>query len=156
MSQNLISLQLTEQDLTTLNALVGDIESRLTGLVSLDNASRRQLTKMGDKSEAFVRQTLLVLAQNPEIVTPALGLAEAQADLRALDQLRPLLARLQRLTERVADSEMALGSDLMSVALEGYGLLKVSGRNKGLEGLSDALSARFARSAKKVVEPAAG
>lgn len=156
MSQNLISLQLTEQDLTTLNALVGDIESRLTGLVSLDNATRRQLTKMGDKSEAFVRQTLLVLAQNPEIVPPALGLAEAQADLRALDQLRPLLARLQRLTERVADSEMALGSDLMSVALEGYGLLKVSGRNKGLEGLSDALSARFARSAKKVVEPAAG
>jgi hypothetical protein len=156
MSQNLISLQLTEQDLTTLNALVGDIESRLTGLVSLDNASRRQLTKMGDKSEAFVRQTLLVLAQNPEIVPPALGLAEAQADLRALDQLRPLLARLQRLTERVADSEMALGSDLMSVALESYGLLKVSGRNKGLEGLSDALSARFARSAKKVVEPAAG
>jgi hypothetical protein len=155
MSQNLISLQLTEQDLTTLNALVGDIESRLTGLVSLDNASRRQLTKMGDKSEAFVRQTLLVLAQNPGIVPPALGLAEAQADLRALDQLRPLLARLQRLTERVSDSEMALGSDLMSVALEGYGLLKVSGRNKGLEGLSDALSARFARSAKKVVEPAA-
>ena len=44
----------------------------------------------------------------------------------------------------------------MSVALEGYGLLKGSGRNKGLEGLSDALSARFARSAKKVVEPAAG
>jgi hypothetical protein len=155
MSQNLISLQLTEQDLTTLNALVGDIESRLTGLVSLDNASRRQLTKMGDKSEAFVRQTLRVLAQNPGIVPPALGLAEAQADLRALDQLRPLLARLQRLTERVSDSEMALGSDLMSVALEGYGLLKVSGRNKGLEGLSDALSARFARSAKKVVEPAA-
>jgi hypothetical protein len=156
MSQNLISLQLTEQDLTTLNALVGDIESRLTGLVSLDNATRRQLTKMGDKSEAFVRQTLLVLAQNPEIVPPALGLVEAQADLRALDQLRPLLARLQRLTERVSDSEMALGSDLMSVALEGYGLLKVSGRNKGLEGLSDALSARFARSTKKVVEPAAG
>ena len=156
MSQNLISLQLTEQDLTTLNALVGDIESRLTGLVSLDNASRRQLTKMGDKSEAFVRQTLLVLAQNPEIVPPALGLAEAQADLRALDQLRPLLARLQRLTERVSDSEMALGSDLMSVALEGYGLLKVSGRNKGLEALSGALSARFARSPKKVVEPAAG
>jgi len=30
--------------------------------------------------------------------------------------------------------EMALGSDLMNTALEGYGLLKVSGRNRGVEG----------------------
>jgi len=30
--------------------------------------------------------------------------------------------------------EMALGSELMNTALEGYGLLKVSGRNRGVEG----------------------
>ena len=97
MSQNLISLQLSDDDVRTLNTLMGDVESRLTGLLALDNATRRQLTKMGDKSEAFVRQTIMVLGQNPEIVPPSLGLAEAQADLRALDQLRPLLARMQRL-----------------------------------------------------------
>ena len=153
MSQNLISLQLSDDDVRTLNTLLGDIESRLSSLLSLDNATRRQITKMGDKSEAFVRQTLTVLAQNPEIVPPSLGLAEAQADLRAIDQLRPLLSRLQRLTERVADSEMALGSDLMNVALEGYGQLKLSGKNKGLEGLSEALSARFSRTSRKP-EPA--
>jgi hypothetical protein len=96
----------------------------------------------------------MVLGQNPEIVPPSLGLAEAQADLRALDQLRPLLARMQRLVERMADSEMALGSDAMTVALEGYGLLKLSGRNKGLEGVSEALSARFARSRKAEAAPA--
>ena len=56
-----------------------------------------------------------------------------------------MLARLQRLVERVADSEMALGSDAMNTALEGYALLKVTGRNKGLESLSQALSQRFSR-----------
>lgn len=70
----------------------------------------------------FVRQTLTVLEQNPDIVPPALGLPEAQADLVAMNRLRPVLSRLQRLTERVSDSEMALGSDLMNTALEGYGL----------------------------------
>ncbi|KGM57789.1 hypothetical protein N799_01085 [Lysobacter arseniciresistens ZS79] len=124
-----------------------DIESRLAGrLVALDSHTRRRITKMGDKSEAFVRQTLMVLEQNPDIVPAALRLEEAQADLRAVDALRPLLARLRRLVERVSDSEMALGSDAMNTALEGYALLKVTGRNKGLEGLSAALSVRFARS----------
>jgi len=147
MSQNLLSLELSAEDLTAINGALTDIESRLAGrLVALDNDARRQITKMGNKSEAFVRQTLMVLEQNPDIVPAALHLEEAQADLRAVDALRPVHARLQRLAERVSDSEMALGSDAMSTALEGYALLKVTGRNKGLEALSAALSQRFARS----------
>ncbi len=155
MSQNLLSLELSDEAVAAVNAALEQVEAQLSGLIALDNDKRRQITKMGDKSEAFVRQTLLVLEQNPDIVPPALGLAEAQADLRALDRLRPMLARLQRLAERAADSEMALGSDLMAVALEGYSLLKVSGRNKGLEGTSEALGARFARGPRKVAPPPA-
>src|SRR5690606_32746589 len=155
MSQNLLSIALSDEDIAAINAALGDIESRLAGLVALDNQARRELTKMGDKSEAFVRQTLMVLEQNPDIVPAALHLEEAQADLRAVDALRPVQARLQRLAERVSDSEMALGSDAMSTALEGYALLKVTGRNKGLEALSAALSQRFARSSPaRVPEPA--
>ena len=55
----------------------------------------------------------------------------------------------------MADSELALGSDAMNVALEGYGLLKLSGRNKGLEGVSEALSTRFLRSRRPEAAPAA-
>src|SRR5438105_2362727 len=55
---------------------------------------------MGDKSEAFCRQTLSVLEQNPQVVPPSVGLREAIADLEALDRLRPRLQRLLRLTER--------------------------------------------------------
>ena len=43
---------------------------------------------------------------------------------------------------------LALGSDLMSVALEGYGLLKVSGRSEALRNVRKALSARFVRSGR--------
>jgi hypothetical protein len=152
-SQNLLSLALTEDDTVAINTALADIESRLVGLVALDNDTRRQITKMGDKSEAFVRQTLMVLTQNPDVVPAALGLAEAQADLRMVDQLRPLMSRLQRLAERVADSEMALGSDAMNTALEGYALLKLTSRNKGLEALSESLAGRFSRSSPQP-EPA--
>lgn len=74
---------------------------------------------------------------------PSLELADAQADLLALDRLRPRLQRLRRLAERGDDSEVALGSDIMALSLEGYALLKVAGRNQGLEALRRELSGRF-------------
>lgn len=50
-----------------------------------------------------------------------------------------------RLSERVQDSEMVLGSDLMTNALEGYAFLKIAGKGEGLDALRQMLSARFNR-----------
>lgn len=155
MTQNLMSLALSADDLEAIDAALSALEARLTGLVALQPDDRRGLTKMGDKSEAFCRQTLTVLAQNPQVIPPSFDLVEARADLVAVDVLRPRLARLRRLTERAEDSEMALGSDVMNASLEGYALLKVSGRNQGLEGLRQSLSARFGKTARRAEPPAA-
>ena len=57
----------------------------------------------------------------------------------------PRADRLQKLAERGSDTEIALGSDVMDVALEGYGLLKVSGKNQGLDSLRKELSSRWSR-----------
>ena len=143
--QNLISLNLSSQDLQDLDTALETLRRVFGPMIALEPQQRRELTKMGDKSEAFCRQTLTVLASNPQIVPPNLGLAEAQADLATLDTLRPRIVQLQQLSERAEDSLLALGSDLMSVALEGYGLLKVSGRSEALRNARKALSARFAR-----------
>jgi len=149
MSQNLIDISFEATKLAELDAALTSAETILSGLIALNTNQRRKLARMGDKSEAFARQALNILAQNPQVVPPGLGLAAAQADLVALDQLRPVLSRLQRLTERASDSEIALGSDIMTVALQGYALLKVSGKNQGLEGLRKELGARFAKSSRQ-------
>ena len=154
MSQNLVSLVLSNEQLAQAEQAVTTLEQALAGLVSLSIGECRRLTKMGQKSEVFCRQTLRVLAQNPQIVPPGLALAEAQADLLALDQLAPLLDRVQRLAERGRDTEMALGADVMDAALEGYALLKVSGKQQGLDGLRKELSSRWARSRSAEPEPA--
>ncbi|MGN7725442.1 hypothetical protein ACTJIL_06425 [Luteimonas sp. 22616] len=146
MNQNLISLTFNDAQLSAIDNALAELETQLSGLIALNTDKRRKLVRMGDKSEAFGRQALTILAQNPQIVPPGLGLADAQSDLATLDQLRPILLRLQRLTERASDSDIALGSDVMSVALQGYALLKVSGKNQGLEGLRKELGARFAKS----------
>lgn len=146
--QNLISMTLSPSDLQDVDAALETLRRVFAPMISLETQQRRELYKMGEKSEAFCRQTLAVLASNPQIVPPNLGLAEAQADLAAVDALRPRVVQLQQLSERAEDSLLALGSDLMSVALEGYGLLKVSGRNEALKNARKELSARFVRSGR--------
>jgi len=149
-SQNLVSLTLTDTQLSVIDQSLTDLETQLSGLIGLNAVQRKTLRRMGDKSEAFCRQTLSVLEQNPQVVPPSIGLREAIADLEALDQLRPRLQRLLRLTERAEDTETALGSDVMQVAMQGYALLKVSGRNQGLEGLRKDLGTRFAKAPRQV------
>ena len=154
MSQNLISMVLTADQLTAIDGALATLEQNLSGLLALQPSQRRELYKMGEKSEQFGRQTLNVLTNNPQIVPPSLGLAEAQQDVAALDALRPRLQRMKQLVERGEDTETALGSDIMSTALEGYGLLKVSGKNQGLDGLRQELSSRFAKSRRVAEVPA--
>ena len=148
MAQNLISLSLTADDYDAIDTALSVLEAKMAGLIDLQADERRSLPKMGDKSEAFCRQTLNVLLQNPQVVPPSLDLAEAQRDLANLDALRSRTARLRRLLGRAEDSEMALGSDVMSASLEGYALLKVTGKGSGLEALRQGISARFSRGAR--------
>ncbi len=151
--KNLISLSYPAEDLAALDAALLVVEEKLANLVSLTPAQVRSLAKMGEKSEVFCRSVLEVLEQNPQVVTPALGLPEAKADLAVLDALRPRLRRLKLLTTRGEDTLLALGADVMSASLEGYALLKVSGRASGLEDQRRELgSVRFGRGPRREEE----
>ena len=99
MSQNIIDFTLDDAQLAASLQALTDLETQLSGLVAMSSEQRRKLARMGDKSEAFCRQTLSLLAANPQMVPPNLGLAEAQADLVALDLLRPRLMQLRQLVE---------------------------------------------------------
>lgn len=143
MAQDRISLNLPTAKLTAIDAAMASLEGALTELIALEPKERMRLPKMGGKSEAFCRQTLSVIAQNPQVINPSLGLPSAQADLAALDALRPRRQRLQRLLERMQDTETLLGSDVLATALEAYGLLKVSGKSQGLGSLRAGLGTRF-------------
>ena len=146
MSQNIVSLSFTPAQLAAVDQALTEVESQLSGLIALTKAQRVGVPKMGIKSEAFCRQALSLLSQNPQVVPATVSLADAQADMATRDQLRPLVQRLQRLSERATDTEFALGSDVMATSLQAYALLKVAGKNLGLESLRKELGALFAKS----------
>ncbi|RYZ69705.1 MAG: hypothetical protein EOP91_15000 [Lysobacteraceae bacterium] len=153
MSLNLISLDITVEQQTAALAALAQLEAALPGLISLEPGERRKLLWMGDKSEVFCRTTVRVLGDNPQIVPPSLDVAGAQADLVALDRLRPVFERLGRLHSRLDDTTSALGNDIMDVALDGYGQIKLVGDAYGLKELRKEIGGRFARPSRRPAEP---
>jgi hypothetical protein len=150
--QNLVSLTLTAQDLSDFDTAIGTLR-RLTAIMrALDSSKRRHLNRMGEKSEFFCRQTLNVLAANPQVVPATLDIAEAQRDLLAVEQLRPRLGQLEQILERMDDTVAALGSEVIVAAIEGYALLGVTGKTEGLKAARRELSSRWAKGPRQVAE----
>lgn len=155
MTQNVVSLNLTDAQLQAVDAALTVLETQLSGLIALPVAQKRSLRKMGEKFEAFCRQAMRVLQQNPQLVPANLVASNATEDLADLDKLRPRLVRLSRLSERGADTDLALGSDVMAASMKVYGLLKLTGGGEGLQAMRRELGSRFARRPKPPVAQAA-
>ena len=145
MAQSKVSIAFTAELIATIISLLLQLELLLKDLITLDPKERTALIRYGQKSEAFVRGALRLMAQNPHIIPPSFDLPEAQADLAARDALVPIQDIMRRLSTRVDHTVAALGHDLMVSSLEAYALLKVSGDKEGLEELRKELGARFAK-----------
>ena len=146
MTQNLISLDLTDE-LPQFDAALDTIDRILKTFVSLDAEQVRRLTKLGDKTESFCRQTVAILDQNRQALPPGFDLEELKRDLIAFDLLRPRLNRLEALTSKCADTQVALGSDILSASYDGYALLKVFGKADNVAPLRDSLRSGVRRKA---------
>ncbi len=154
MQQNVVTLNLSETQLIAVDAALTELETQLAGLVALTPGTKKRMQPMGEKSEAFCRQALRVLNENPQVVPPNMDVADAVNDLKTLDQLRPRAIRLSRLMSRMADTDFALGSDVMQTASQGYALLKVVGRAQGLEEIRKDLGTRFVKRRRAPAEEA--
>ena len=152
MSKNLATLNLSDAEVTAIDATIAQLEQQLSGLVALSNTDKRRAAKLGEKSEYFCRETLRMLTENPQLVPPNLDVAEAVADLKARDVLRPRLMRLTRLLQRGNDTDFALGSDAMAVATRGYSLVKMVSDREGLTEIHRDLGSRFSKSRRVLPE----
>lgn len=154
--QNLVSFVLTETELAEIDAAIATLRRYGARFPALAAEQRRQLPKLGDASESFTVQTLAVLAANPQIVPPSLDVAEAQNDLLLRNQLRPRAQQVHQVLEAFEDAITSAGSDAYMAALEGYALLRVSGKGEALKAARRALSVRFKNGPKaKDGDPAA-
>lgn len=153
MSQNLVGTHLNDAQWVTVDQLLASLQGVLQPmLVAVTPAEKRAMVKMGDGSEAFCRQAVEVMAENLALMPRGFDLAEMRRDLSAHDALTARMVKLTRLLEQMRNAEMALGSDVMVSALEGYAVLKAVGKGEGVEALKKLLAKRFAVGPREAAE----
>ena len=144
MSQNLVSNHMDAAQWSGVDEVLDLAEQRLAPiLVALNGArQRRRLTKMGDGSEPFCRKAYNAARANRHALPGSFDVEEMGRDLESHDALTERLARLTRLMEKVRDTEMAVGSDVMVAALAAYHYLQAAG-GEGFDEVNRELAKRF-------------
>lgn len=146
MTKNRIHLALTSQYLAEqVDQALDTLDAFTQSMISLCPEERKGMTKMGDTSEAFCRLAIDVFKQNEKILPDTFDMESYLLDLASLDMLRARLVRLNRISQMLSDTELALGNDLMINSLEGYSYLKIAGKSLGLDDLRGGMSARFSK-----------
>jgi hypothetical protein len=106
-----ISAELTGEQKDLIISKLNEISDMLPFIVNLTIDERRSLTKMGDKSVAFVMKALEYASTNPQFVPPYLDVAELSKDAILASQLLAINNAIQILAEKVDDTLMAVGSE---------------------------------------------
>ncbi len=148
-----ISAKLTEADLQDIKAALATIEAKLPFLVHLTIEERRRLFKMGNKSLAFVSNSLTAAQSNPDILPASFNLEEFVSDYQLAAALTDLHLRLQQLTEKVDDTLIAVSSEAMTSSLTVYDYVKTAAKSTpGLRAIADQLGDRFKASRAKATK----
>ena len=125
---------------TAIDALAAALEPFLVGMSA---SQRRLLVTMGDGSEAFVRGAADVISDNLALLPRGFDVEEMKRDIASHDALQVRLTRLTTLVDKSRHTQMALGSDAMVAALDGYSILKRYAESEGFDTLRRVLGKRF-------------
>ncbi|MDM9385262.1 hypothetical protein QUB80_31910 [Chlorogloeopsis sp. ULAP01] len=139
-----ITAKLSPEDIQEIKAALQTIQKKLPFLITLSTEERRKRVKMGDKSLAFVNNSITAAQSNPDILPASFDIEEFVRDYQLAATLTELLISMRQLTEQVDDTLLAVGSEAMSSSLTVYDYVKTAAKKTpGLKTLAEQLGERF-------------
>ncbi|BAY62955.1 hypothetical protein NIES22_30310 [Calothrix brevissima NIES-22] len=139
-----ITATVSPEDIQEIKAALQTIQKKLPFLVTLSTEERRKLYKMGDKSFAFVNNSVSAAQSNREILPASFNVEEFVQDYQLATTLTELLTSMRQLTEQVDDTLLAVGSEAMTSSLTVYDYVKTAAKKTpGLKTLAEQLGERF-------------
>jgi hypothetical protein len=145
---NLVSATLTADELRDVMNAIAIIKTKLPFLLSTTPEQRKALTKMGDKSQAFVTLALELASQSQDYLPRSFNVEEMRKDVALFQQLRSIELGLTQILELVSNTAMVAGSEAMVAALTVYDSAKTNGQDAGIDAIVEELSQRFPRARK--------
>lgn len=138
-----IDVVLAQSDIDEVMDALMVVHEKMPFLRGLTAVRRRQISKMGRKSQTFVMQALAIAKNHPELMPGCFKLEEAHRDLDLFEALSPVLQAISELHELVEDTQTIAGSEAYAAARLAYQSAKATGKNMGLEDVMSDVSIRF-------------
>jgi hypothetical protein len=147
---NTTPAEISPQDLQDIKEALKTVQDNLPFLIHLSTQERRRAYKMGDKSLAFVTNSLSAAEANPGILPGSFDVAALNRNYRLSQNLLEILTQLKQLTEQVDDTLMAVSSNAMDSSLQVYDYVKTAAkREPGLKSLAEQLGERFKKMGRR-------
>ncbi|MCM0591349.2 MAG: hypothetical protein KA716_14440 [Gloeotrichia echinulata DEX184] len=113
---------------------------------------------MGDKSLAFVNNSVTAAQSNREILPASFDVEEFVRDYQLATSLTEILTSMRQVSEQVDDTLLAVGSEAMTSSLTVYDYVKTAAKKTpGLKTVAEQLGERFkairAKSTKSTATP---
>ena len=140
-----INAALSDTQRTAILTAIATIEANLGFLINLSPQERQALPKMGSATQSFVSKALEIAHNNPQFVPPYVNLLAMKMDYELAIRLQSIEMQLASLHEKVADTNLAVGSEAYVTGLTLYNSLKAAAKINvpGAKALAAELAERF-------------
>lgn len=154
---NLISAQISDEDLQSVLQAINTIRQKLPFLVKLSPAESKSLAMLLDGRYPFASKALDYASREQSICPNPQLLEEARKDINIFDKLQTVDRELSRLSEMVTDTRKLAGAELYEFSRIIYKMAKISAAigTPGTQSIVDDLGQLFANNGKSTPAKAA-
>ena len=123
MITNRISAALSTTDQETVMQAIATIREKLPFLIDLTRNERVSLTKLGDKSQGFVKRAFELATQSTDLIPQTL-IDEMRKDTELLDRFASIRLAIDLLQKQIDDTVTQVGAEAYAAARTVYAVTK--------------------------------
>jgi hypothetical protein len=154
MSYQNISYVMPADHLAEIKSAITLINQRMPFLVNLNPEERRTMLKHADRDTEFVADASFVVNNFPDIFPVAFGVPEYQRDVELHRILGDTKILLESLAEKIRNTELALGNEVMRSTNQAYHLIQAAKKSTpGIQKVAEKMALRYKGQGKKKVIP---
>jgi len=136
---------LSQAALDAVLTSIATIRQHLPFLIDLTATGRKSLSKLGDKTHAFVKKAVDIAAQHPDILPASHSVEDVRNSAELFQSMGTIRLALEQLSSQVYDTTLKVGSDAYALARTIYAATKSPIAGPRLSTAADNLGRRYGR-----------
>lgn len=133
--KNVVSAELTPQQILDVEQLLDALEAKFNFLISLTSDQRMGGMKIGEKSVNFVEKSLAYSKSNPEFAPAYINMTEFGSDYKLSRDMLGFLRRLKPLVRNMEDTATEAGMEALSAAMVFYASVKTAAKQGAISAI---------------------